>query len=262
VGLLASLDKVTVIRDNRTLLQVDNLAIARGERWVFLGPNGSGKSTLLTVLAGRLWPTSGTISLLGHQLGSVDLRSLRPRLGLMSSSVAKQLRRSLPAHDIVLTGIDGALEPWWRSYDQAEHDRADAALAEIGAAGLSGKDFGVLSDGERAHVLLARVLMSDPDLLCLDEPASGLDLGARERLMKRLELVSQGNRPDGLVLVTHHLEEIPLGITHAGLVSQGKIVASGPLEENITSSSISETFGISLEVSRHEDGRFSARSAR
>jgi iron complex transport system ATP-binding protein len=257
--LLASLRDVTVVRDDRTLLSVEALEIEAGSRWVLLGPNGSGKSTLLSIMAGRLWPTSGAVELLGHRLGRVDLRTLRARLGLMSSSLGKQLRASLSAHDVVVTGIDGALEPWWRQYEQADHNRAAQLLEELGVGDLGPRAFGVLSDGERAHVLLARVLMAEPELLCLDEPAAGLDLGARERLLARLRAVVAARRPGALVLVTHHLEEIPIGMTHAALLKEGQIVARGPIGSVLSSQAISETFEAAIEVTTHRDGRLSAR---
>jgi iron complex transport system ATP-binding protein len=258
---LASLREVSVVRDERVLLSVDELVIEDGSRWVLLGPNGSGKSTLLLILSGRLWPTSGEVHLLGHRLGTVDLRTLRARLGLMSSSLAKQLRMGLGVHDVVVTGVDGALEPWWSSYAGSDHVRADALLADVGASSLIHKQFGVLSDGERARVLLARVLIASPELLCLDEPAAGLDLGARERLMGRLGSVVASPDPRGMVLVTHHLEEIPSGMTHAALLREGSVVQAGPIDEVVTSASISETFGVAVRVTRHRDDRYSARGA-
>ena len=250
---------LTVVRDGRTILDVAQLEIGNGERWALLGPNGSGKTTLLNVIAGRLWPTSGEVWLLGHQLGHVDLRTLRGRLGLMSSSVSKSLRPSLTAHEVVVTGVDGALEPWWRAYEAEEHLRADALLEEVGVADLRHRSIGVVSEGERAQVLLARTLMADPELLCLDEPAAGLDLGARERLIARLGQLLVSPSPVPVVLVTHHLEELPSGLTHAAVLRGGTVLASGPIDEVVTSSTISDAFGVAIEVTHHDDDRFSAR---
>lgn len=256
---LALLNDVTVVRDERTLLSVDSFEVTTGSRWVVLGPNGSGKTTLLSILSGRLWPTSGTVTLLGQQLGRVDLRELRKRLGFMSTALSKELRSSLLVHDVVVTGADGALEPWWGEYPLSDHDQADRLLSEVGAGLLIEKAFGVVSDGERARVLLARALMSIPNLLCLDEPAAGLDLGAREQLLERLTRVFAAPEPQGVVLVTHHLEEIPPGITHAALMREGQIISQGPIKNVLTSEAISATFEISIEMTGHPGGRFSAR---
>jgi iron complex transport system ATP-binding protein len=258
---LISLRDVTVVRDGAVLLNVDSFVVHAGERWVLLGPNGSGKSTMLAVATGRLWPTTGEVHLLGHQLGRVDLRQLKGVLGLMSSSLAKQLRPSLSVRDVVVTGIDGALEPWWRQYSTAELAAAEARLDDLGVGSLADRPFGVISDGERAHVLLARALMSSPRFLCLDEPAAGLDLGARERLLGKLSQVTGDFGPEGVVLVTHHLEEIPSGMTHAALLRGGSIALQGPLEAVLNSDAVSSVFATPIEVTRHVDGRFSARSA-
>jgi iron complex transport system ATP-binding protein len=258
---LISLRDVTVVREGAVLLDVDSYLVEAGERWVLLGPNGSGKSTLLAVATGRLWPTTGDVHLLGNQLGRVDLRQLKGVLGLMSSSLAKQLRPSLSVRDVVVSGIDGALEPWWRQYSTAEIDLAEARLEDLGVRSLADRPFGVISDGERANVLLARALMSSPRFLCLDEPAAGLDLGARERLLGRLSQVTGDFGPEGVVLVTHHLEEIPSGMTHAALLGGGSIALQGPIEEVLDSESVSSVFATPVQVARHADGRFSARSA-
>jgi len=258
---LISLRDVTVVRDGAVLLDVKSYLVEAGERWVLLGPNGSGKSTMLAVATGRLWPTTGDVHLLGHQLGRVDLRQLKGVLSLMSSSLAKQLRPSLSVRDVVVTGIDGALEPWWRQYSAAEIDSAEARLADFGVRSLADRPFGVISDGERAHVLMARALMSSPRFLCLDEPAAGLDLGARERLLGKLSQVTGDSGPEGVVLVTHHLEEIPPGMTHAALLRDGAIELQGPIEEVLDSDSVSSVFATPIQVTHHADGRFSARSA-
>lgn len=256
----ARIDDLTVVRDGRTILAVEHLEIASQDRWVLLGPNGSGKSTLLSVLAGRLWPTAGSVELLGERLGRVDLRDLRPRLGLLSSSLARQLRTDVGVHDVVVTGLDGALEPWWREYPEAAHRMADRLLDEVGAGHLSRSSFGVISDGERAKVLLARLLIAEPELLCLDEPAAGLDLGAREQLLQRLAHVFDRQASTAVVLVTHHLEEIPPGLTHAAILSAGRVLVSGPVDVAISSHSISTAFDVDVEVERHDGGRYSARA--
>ncbi len=174
---------LSVVRDGRTILAIDDLAVGVGERWVVLGANGSGKTTFLTICAARLLPTSGTVDLLGERVGRVDLRQLRARIGLVSSALTRQLRTDLSALDVVIGGLDGSLEPWWRTTTTTEVDAARATLERVGVGALADHRLGALSDGERQQVLLARALFADPPLLLADEPSAGLDLGARERLL-------------------------------------------------------------------------------
>jgi iron complex transport system ATP-binding protein len=230
-----------------------------GERWVILGPNGSGKTTLLALAGARLWPSGGVVEILGSRLGRVDVRALRPRISLVSGSVTRQLRADLPARDVVVSGRFGALETWWNRYTDEDWRRADHLLAEAGVGAISGRAFGVISEGERQQVLLARALMGQPELLLLDEPAAGLDLGARERLVARLGALAADPVCPTLVLVTHHCEEIPPGFTHAALIRQGAMVASGPLEEIVTSELVSACFDLAVAVGR-DDGRWWSRA--
>jgi len=257
-----SLANVSVVRDGRPILDQVDWEVRGGERWVVLGPNGSGKTTLLQVAAARLWPTSGTVEVLGQRLGHVDVRTLRPKVALVSGSVIRQLRPTLTAREVVVTGRHGALEPWWHQYGDEDWATADRLLADAGVGGpggVGGREFGVISEGERQHVLVARALMSRPELLLLDEPAAGLDLGARERLVERLaELASRTDVPP-FVLVTHHTEEIPRGATHAALVAGGRLVAQGRVDDVLTSEAVSACFGVAVTVGR-DDGRWWSRA--
>jgi iron complex transport system ATP-binding protein len=254
-----ALDAVGVRREGTVVLERVDWCVQSGERWVILGPNGSGKTTLLTLAAARLWPSSGTVEILGARLGRVDVRTLRPRISLVSGSVTRQLRTDLPARDVVVSGRYGALETWWNTYSAEDWAEADRLLAEAGFASIGHRPFGVISEGERQHVLLARALMSRPELLLLDEPAAGLDLGARERLVSRLGVLAADPSSPPTVLVTHHCEEIPKGFTHAGLVRQGKLVATGPLEEVVTSALVSSCFDVAVTVGQR-DGRWWSRA--
>lgn len=233
--------------------------VSEGERWVVLGPNGSGKTTLLQVAAARMWPTAGTVDVLGSRLGDVDVRTLRPRVSLVSGAVTRQLRADLAARDVVVSGRHGALETWWNRYSDQDWAEADALLASGGVAAIGGRPFGVISEGERQQVLLARALMSAPDLILLDEPFAGLDLGARERLLSRLTALAADRANAPIVLVTHHCEEIPPGFTHAGLVSWGALVASGPLGDVVNSGNVSACFGVEVAVGC-TDGRWWSRA--
>src|SRR5580692_5180895 len=258
-GAVIDLQAVGVRRDGTVVLDEIDWSVRPGERWVILGPNGSGKTTLLTLAGARLWPTSGTVEILGSRLGRVDVRSLRPRISLVSGAVTRQLRADLLARDVVVSGRYGALETWWHTYADEDWAEADRLLAETGFASIGHRPFGVISEGERQHVLLARALMSRPELLLLDEPAAGLDLGARERLVSRLGALAADPANPPTVLVTHHCEEIPTGFTHAGLVRQGRLVAAGPLEDVITSPLVSACFDLAVTVGQR-DGRWWSRA--
>jgi iron complex transport system ATP-binding protein len=256
------LEHVSVVRDGTALLDEVSWTVAREDRWALLGPNGSGKTTLLRVLGSSLWPTRGVVEILGERLGRVDMRELRKRIAVVSASVARTLRPALPALDVVLTGRYSALETWWHEYTDDDRDHAHRLLqaAGFGDIAFGARPFGLLSEGERQQVLLARALMGRPELLLMDEPAAGLDLGARERLLFRLASLAADPEVPPLVLVTHHLEEIPPGVTHAALMREGRLVVSGPVDEVLTGAGVSDAFGIEVTVERH-GGRWTARSA-
>ncbi len=250
---------VTVRREGVPVLAGVDWRVDPTDRWVVLGPNGSGKTTLLQVAAARLWPTAGTVEILGARLGRVDVRTMRPRVALVSGAVTRQLRADLPARDVVVSGRHGALETWWNRYTAEDWDKADGLLAAGGVGEIRDRPFGVISEGERQQVLLARALMSNPELVLLDEPFAGLDLGARERLLVRLgALAAEADGPP-VVLVTHHCEEIPAGFTHGGLVCRGSLLAAGPLGDVITSARVSACFGVSVAVGC-TDGRWWSRA--
>jgi iron complex transport system ATP-binding protein len=258
-GPVIALQGVGVRREGTIVLDGVEWSVHPGERWVILGPNGSGKTSLLTLAGARLWPSAGTVEILGARLGRVDVRTLRPRIALVSGSVTRQLRADLPSRDVVVSGRHGALETWWHTYSDEDWAEADRLLEEAGFAAIGPRPFGVISEGERQHVLLARALMSRPELLLLDEPAAGLDLGARERLVSRLGALAADPSSPTMVLVTHHCEEIPRGFTHAGLVRQGRLMAAGLLPEVITSSLVSACFDVPVTVGQRE-GRWWSRA--
>jgi iron complex transport system ATP-binding protein len=262
VGVAVRLDHVSVVRDGTPLLDDISWVVANGDRWALLGPNGSGKTTLLKVVGSSLWPTRGVVEILGERLGRVDMRQLRRRIALVSASVSRTLRPELPALDVVLTGRHAALETWWNEYTEQDRDEAHALLSDagFGEAGFAQRPFGLLSEGERQQVLLSRALMGTPDLLLMDEPAAGLDLGARERLLGRLASLADDPAVPPLILVTHHLEEIPPGVTHAALLRGARLLVAGPVEEVLTGEAVSDAFGVHVVVERH-DNRWSARAA-
>lgn len=251
-----ALDGVGVRRDGRALLHEVTWRVATGERWVVLGPNGSGKTTLVRVASLYLHPTAGRVRVLGQELGRTDVRTLRRRIGTTSAALADLVRPDLSAADVVMTARFAALEPWWHTYDEDDRRRARELLGEVGCAGLADRTFGTLSSGERQRVLLARTLMSEPDLVLLDEPAAGLDLGGREQLVRALSTVTAGGPP--VVLVTHHVDEIPPGFTHLLVLREGAVAACGPLEVTLRADLLSDVFGVPLRL-RQENGRWTAR---
>jgi iron complex transport system ATP-binding protein len=250
---------VSVRRDGATLLDSVDWEIAEGERWVILGPNGAGKTTLLQVAAANLHPTRGTATILGDTLGAVDVFELRPRIGLSSAALADRLPARESVRDVVLTASYAVVGRWRERYDRVDDERAEELLAALGVAGLVDRRFGTLSEGERKRVQIARALMTDPELMLLDEPAAGLDLGGREDLVRRLSAIASDPFAPALVLVTHHVEEIPPGFTHVLLLRDGKVVAAGPVEATLTSVALGETFGLPLELWRQGD-RWTARA--
>ena len=250
---------VRLVLDGTVALDGVSWEVGPSERWVVLGPNGSGKTSLVQLACGYQHPTTGTVEVLGHRLGRVDVRRLRRGIGLASASLARRLRPGITALDVVLAGRHAALETWWHSYDDADRCRAERLLADAGLADLAGRAFGVLSEGERQQVQLARTLMGDPELVLLDEPAAGLDMGGREQLVTRLAQLAADKGTSPIVFVTHHVEEIPAGFTHALLLRQGRVVAAGPLGATLTDATLSTAFGLALRLT-HEDGRWSCRA--
>jgi iron complex transport system ATP-binding protein len=239
-------DAVDLDRLTTPVLHSVDWTVQPGDRWVVLGPNGSGKTTMFELASGYLHPTRGTVDILGHRLGRVDVRKLREHIGVVSSAVAKKLVPSVSATGVVVSALHGALEPWWHTYSDSELVRARGLLAEAGFAAIEDRPFGVLSDGERQQVLLARALMTEPSLLLLDEPAAGLDMGGRERLVARMGRLAADPASPPIVMITHHVEEIPSGFTHVLLLREGRVVSAGPIEDCLTASALSATFGMEL----------------
>jgi iron complex transport system ATP-binding protein len=256
--LVLHLADVNIRRGTATLLRSVNWNVELDERWVILGPNGAGKTTLLQIAGAELHPTSGTAHLLGERLGRVDVFELRPRIGLCSAALANRVPPQEKVADVVVSAGYAVLGRWREDYDQLDTGRAGELLKSMGVGHLADRTFGTLSEGERKRVLIARALMTDPEMLLLDEPAAGLDLGGREDLVARLsELALDPDAPTA-ILVTHHVEEIPPGFTHALLLRDGGVVAQGLLDDVLTAENLSATFGQDLELQRFGD-RFFAR---
>ncbi|GAB7006037.1 ABC transporter ATP-binding protein [Nocardioides sp. AN3] len=240
------------------LLDGVDWVVEEDERWVVLGPNGAGKTTLMQLASTLMHPTAGIVEVLGERLGRVDVFELRPRIGLTSAALAERIPRSEAVRDVVVSASYGVLGRWREEYDGLDHDRAQDLLVEIGIPHLGDRTFGTLSEGERKRVQIARALMVDPEVLLLDEPAAGLDLGGREDLVSTLSTLAYDPVSPATVLVSHHVEEIPPGFSHVLMLRQGRVVAAGLLEEQLTEANLSATFGMPL-VLGHEDGRWTAR---
>jgi iron complex transport system ATP-binding protein len=245
-------------RDGRAILDKVSFTVEPDQQWVILGANGSGKTTLVRIAALYQHPSSGSVSVLGHSLGTTDVRQLRTRIGYASAALAAQLRMDLIARDVVMTARHAALEPWWHRYDDDDRAQAQACLEQMSVGHLAERSIGTLSSGEQQRVLLARTLMNTPAVILLDEPSARLDLGGREQLVTALnDLSTQPHRPP-FVLVTHHVDEIPTGVTHALLLRNGRTLASGPIEQSLTAESLSSCFDVNLRLERRPNGRFSA----
>ncbi|HEX5824352.1 MAG TPA: ABC transporter ATP-binding protein [Candidatus Limnocylindrales bacterium] len=251
------LSGVSVRRGGRTILGPLDWIVGAGEHWVVIGPNGSGKTTLVQVASTNLWPTTGSVEILGETIGRVDARELRRRVGYASAIQEPAFDPELTARDVVMTARHGALAPWWHVFDDADRTRADGLLDRLGVGALAGRDVGSLSTGERRRVQIARALMPDPELLILDEPAAGLDVGARETLVRDLGRLAATDRPLAIVLVTHHVEEIPAGFEHALVLAAGRIAAAGPIEPVLGGPAPAAAFGVALRFDR-EAGRYRA----
>ena len=251
---------VTVVVDGSTLLSDIDWTVLEGQRWVLLGPNGAGKTTLLQVAAGARFPVRGSIELLGEVFGRTDLRELRTRVGESSSALSTRVPRGERSLDVVVTAAYGVLGRWREPYDPGDVERAEGLLGRVGMRAFADRRFGTLSSGEQKRVLLARALMTDPELLLLDEPAAGLDLGAREALLRLLAGLAADPASPTSVLVTHHVEEIPVGTTHALLLARGRVVGGGTVAEVLTGPLLSRAYGLPLVVDARS-GRFAARAA-
>ncbi len=252
---VAVLDDVSLTRDGRVILAGIDWTIRRGERWVILGPNGSGKTSLLQLVSAYLWPTRGSLRLLGEELGRCDVRTLRRRLGYASAALARLMHPELTALETVVTARYAALDPWWDTYTADDWERARGLLERMGCGPLAERPIGSLSEGERQRVQIARALAGGPDLLLLDEPTAGLDLTARERMLGQLAALAADAATPAIVFVTHHVEEVPRGFSHALLLREGRILAAGPIGETLTATWLSRCFGLPLELERR-DGRF------
>lgn len=239
---------VSVVRGGATLLDEVDWEVEEGQRWVILGPNGAGKTTLLQLASGRMHPTRGVAGVLGEVLGAVDVFELRPRIGLASASLAERIPGDERVADVVVTASYGVVGRWRENYDALDHARAGDLLVALGAGHLADRTYGTLSEGERKRVQIARALMTDPELMLLDEPAAGLDLGGREDLVARLGAIAGDVTAPALILVTHHVEEIPPNFTDVLLLREGRVVAQGPIEITLTAQNLSETFGLPLEL--------------
>ncbi|OWP22178.1 ABC transporter ATP-binding protein [Microbacterium sp. AISO3] len=251
---------VVVRRNARNIIDRVDWSVSDDQRWVVLGPNGAGKTTVLQLAASLLHPTSGSVEILGERLGRTDVFELRPRIGFASSAMARRIPAEETVLDVVLTAAYAVTGRWREEYEDIDERRAMRVLAEWKLDGLAERTFGTLSDGEQKRVQIARAVMTDPELLLLDEPTASLDLGAREELLALLGGYAQAPTTPAMIMVTHHVEEIPVGFTHVLLLREGGVVAAGPLAETLTAENLTETFGLPIALSE-ERGRYAARAS-
>lgn len=248
---------VSYVRNGRAILDGVNWEVDSADRWVILGPNGAGKTTLMRVATANDYPTTGSVEVLDQRLGTFDIWELRNRLGFASTATARRIPASESVRNLVLTAAYSVEGRWNEQYDEYDVRQADRIIAEWGLTELADHPFGTLSDGERKRAMIARAVMTDPELLLLDEPSASLDLGARERLLQMLSGFAQSPYSPAMIMVTHHVEEIPPGFTHAMLLRDGKVQASGPIAETLTAETLAATFGMEFDLTR-EGGRYAA----
>ncbi len=251
------LERVSLDRGGRPILRDVDWTVRDGERWAVLGPNGAGKTTLLEVASLYLFPSSGTVTVLGAVHGRTDIRPLRGRIGYASAALARLLHPDVRPLQAVATGRTGVLDPYWAAPGEADIARARELLDLVGCTALADRELGTLSEGERQRVQIARALMASPDLLVLDEPGAGLDLGAREILVRSLSGLAADSRVRAIMFVTHHVEEIPAGFSHVLLLRDGRVVGAGPIAGTLTGDALTACFGLPLEVTARA-GRWAA----
>lgn len=252
-----SFSDVTYVRNRRAILNGINWQVQADERWVILGPNGAGKTTLLRLANATEYPTTGSVTVLDGTLGRIDVFELRNRIGLAASSAARRIPASETVRNVVLTAAYGVEGRWREEYDDLDYRQADRILNEWDLGSLADQRFGTLSDGERNRTMIARAVMTDPELLLLDEPSASLDLGARERLLQLLSGYAQSPSSPAMIMVTHHVEEIPSGFTHALLLRDGSVQAAGAIQDILTAENLEATFDMTFELN-YADGRYAA----
>lgn len=251
-------NNITVSRDGKPIINNIDWQVESNQRWVIIGPNGAGKTTLLRIAAAQIQPTSGTAKILGHTLGSVDVFELKTRIGFASNALSQHIPNSETVLDAVMTASYGVTGRWNEKYEDVDKRRANRVLAEWQLDGYGDRPFGTLSDGEKKRAQIARSVMTDPELLLLDEPVASLDMSAREHTIEVLSNYAQAPTAPAIVMVTHHIEEIPRGFTHALILSKGQVFAAGELSSTITSEKVTQAFGYPLQVT-DESGRFRLR---
>ncbi|MEN9714724.1 MAG: hypothetical protein RJA35_191 [Actinomycetota bacterium] len=256
-----NLRDVSVVRDGKQILSNVDWQVEGNQRWVIIGPNGAGKTTLLRIIATQIHPTHGSAAVLGEDFGHVDLQELRPRIGFASSALASRIPVTETVLDTVMTASHGVVGRWTEKYDSVDERRALRVLSEWDLGDFAKRTFGSLSDGEKKRAQIARAVMPDPELLLLDEPVASLDLAAREQTVTLIGNYAQSPYAPAIVMVTHHLEEIPAGFTHAMILVDGHVFAAGEINHVLNSDNVSEAFGIGIDISMVE-GRYQARARR
>ncbi len=262
MDVVVQLSDIALVRDGTSIVHDVDWTVRAGQRWIVLGPNGSGKSTILRIASTDPRPTRGTVEVLGERYGRTDVPALRRRIGYTSAGLERLMHGRLTARTAVATGRHAVLRTFRETYTDADWARTDELLARLGVAHRADHPLDLLSEGERRRVQLGRVLMADPEVLLLDEPTAGLDLAGREQLVALLaDLAADRDGVRAIAFVTHHVDEIPPGFTHLAMVVDGTVRHAGPIEEALTSATLTDAFGVPLELRRDGD-RWTSRLAR
>jgi iron complex transport system ATP-binding protein len=256
-----NLRDVSVVRDGKPILSNIDWQVEGDQRWVIIGPNGAGKTTLLRIIATQIHPSTGSAQVLGHDFGHVDFAELRPRIGFASTALASRIPLTETVLDTVMSASHGVTGRWNEQYESIDERRALRVLSEWELGDFAQRTFGSLSDGEKKRAQIARAVMPDPELLLLDEPVASLDLAAREQTVNLIGNYAESPYAPAIIMVTHHLEEIPAGFTHAMILNEGRVFAAGPIGHILNSENISEAFGIGIDIDQ-VDGRYRARARR
>lgn len=259
--LVIDMQGVSVLRDSREILQEIDWQVELDERWIVMGPNGAGKTTLMRLASAQVFPSAGSVRIIGEKLGSTALRDVRTAVGMASSALAHRIPDEEKVADIVISAGYDVLGSWRENYEDMDYQRLYDILETVGAFHIADRMWGTLSEGERKRAMIARAMMNDPELLLLDEPGAGLDLGGREDLISLLSSIAEDPDSPATVVITHHVEEIPPGFTHGMLLDEGQVVAQGLLPDIMTSENLTAAYHQPIVVTE-DDGRWFARRTR
>ena len=253
--MIINMQNVMLIRDHDYILKDINWEVHQNQHWAIFGLNGSGKTTLLNIINGYLFPSKGNVTVLGKKFGHYDLRELRKSIGWVSSSLQEKLYTNDTSEKIVLSGKFASIGLYNQPTPQ-DIAKAHALLDQLDCTQLIHRPYKTLSQGEKQKILIARALMSSPKLLILDEPCTGLDVFAREQLLKTIEQLASSESAPTILYVTHRIEEILPVFSHTLLLRRGEIYASGKTDDVLNKSNLSGFFATPIQLEKKNHRRW------